>query len=227
MPEIVTKGLVLICEESETYFSLEKYLLAREGYYALPVSESQLVTEVKRQNPKLVVLGLTAKGAPLELAIDLRSDPSTRAVSLLATAIRGHITRDEIIRRGANGLLWKPFSPEKFLREVERLANIPKRHRVQFDVKLRKNKARARSVKGNSVNLSETGILVWAERALDVGETYTLEGSVTRGGFALEAEVVRAASELGPGYFALRFLQEPDMVRQAIVTLHLAPPPAP
>lgn len=216
------RRLLLICEESQTYYSLESHLLQRNGYYALPVSETVLVEEVKRQKPALVVLGLTPKGAPLELAIDLRSDPATRRTSLLVTAIRGHITKQEIMRRGANGVLWKPFSPEKFLREVERLANIPERHRVAFDVKLRKNRPRSRSMRGASVNISETGILLWTERAMEVGETYLMEGTVTRGGFALDAAVVRQATELGPGYYALRFRQTPEQVRQAIVALSLA-----
>lgn len=215
--------LVLICEESQTYYSLESYLLQRHGYYPLQVGELNLVEEVKRQKPKLVILGLTPLGAPLEVAIELRSDPATRRTSLLVTAIRGHITREEIMRRGANGLLWKPFSPEKLMREVDRLANIPERHRVSFDVKLRKNRPRARQVRGTSVNLSATGILVWSERPLEVEAGYLLEGNVDRGGFTLEAMVVRQAAELGPGYYALRFQQGPDMVRQAMATLELAP----
>lgn len=215
--------LILICEESETYFTLERHLLDRHGYYAIGVLESALLAEVRRQNPKLVILGLTAKGAPLELAIELRGNPATRGTSVLATGIRGHITRDEIIRRGANGLLWKPFSPERFMREVERLISIPERHRIQFDVRLRRNKPRARVIKGTSVNLSEAGILLYAERPLEVEEIYLLEGSVTRGGFALECEVVRQASEIGPGYYALRFRQPRDVVRQAMDTFGLVP----
>jgi len=215
--------LVLICEESQTYYSLESYLLQRHGYYPLQVREMELVEEVKRQKPRLVILGITPLGAPLELAIELRADPATRRTSLLVTAIRGHITRDEILRQGANGLLWKPFSPEKLMREVDRRANISPRHRVSFDVKLRKNRPRARQVRGTSVNLSETGIRIWSERPLEVEAPYLLEGNVDRGGFTLDALVVRQASELGPGYYALRFQQAPDLVRQAMATLELAP----
>ena len=188
MTKIPKSRLILICEESETYFSLESYLLSRNGYYALPVSETNLVDEMRRQRPKLIVLGLTPKGPPLELAMDIRADTAIRRTSILVTAIRGHITRAEIIRRGANGLLWKPFSPEKFLREVDRLANIPVRHRVRFDVSLKRNRPRRKAIRGTSVNLSETGILTWTERALEVGASYLVQGSVTRGGFALDAD---------------------------------------
>lgn len=217
--------LILVCEESETYYSLESHLLSRHGYYALKCSETNLVDEVRRQRPTLLVLGLTPKGAPLELVIDIRADPDIRRTSVLATGIRGHITRDAILRQGANAVLWKPFSPERFLKEVDRLANIRQRHRAAFDVSLRKVRSRARAVKGTSVNISESGILLWAERNLEEGNTYVLEGSVTRGGFALDAQVVRKASELGPGYYALKFRQEPEMVRKAIVTLDLADDP--
>ncbi len=213
--------LILICEESEPYFSMEKYLLERHGYYALAVSENKIVEDVRKEKPVLLVLGLTPKGSPLEICIDLRADPKIRRISVLATGFRGHITRNHILKRGANGLLWKPFSPDRFLGEVDRLANIKERHRVTIDLTLRRKKPRARAVAGASVNLSETGILVYVARKLNIGEIYHLEGLLNSGGFAVDARVIRAADELGPHYYALKFRKEPEGVRHAIKALKL------
>ncbi|MFN7971689.1 MAG: PilZ domain-containing protein [Acidobacteriota bacterium] len=207
--------LIFICEGGEGELSLEKRLLSIDGYHALAVPEGDLLDAVKSYQPCLVVLGLLPRNVPLLLTRRLREDPLTKKTSVLATAVRGALVRDEILSRGVNQVLFRPFPPEKFLQEVERLTHIPTRHKVRLPLRMKRQRDQ-RWLKGSTLNISEAGILVYSERTLEIGETFVLEVSAPSGGFTLSAEVVRIAAEMGPGHYGLAFRHPRDVLEQAI-----------
>lgn len=207
--------LIFICEGGAGELSLEKRLLSIDGYQALAVQEKDLLEAVKSYQPCLIVLGLLPRNLPLLLTRSLREDPDTRKTSVLATAVRGALVREEILSRGVNQVLFRPYPPEDFLHEVQRLTHVPTRHQVRLPLRLRRQREQ-RWMKGSSLNISEAGILVFSERRLELGENFLIEATAPGGGFVLAAEVVRIAGEMGPGHYGLAFRHPRDMLQQAL-----------
>ena len=196
------RQIALVCDPTE-YWELVKALLEKGGYEPVRVGPDELLESAAVQTPAVVILELQDGG--LELAPALRADPRTRSLGILGIGRRHGLTRSHVLDRGVNRVVFKPFSPGRFLAEVSALAEVPERFAFQLDFTLKKTRPQKVSIKGFTIDVSTSGMLVWCESPLKVGHNFQLEGAHDEHAVAVEVTVVREASELGAGYYGLQF----------------------
>lgn len=214
-------SLIFLTEQSETYFLLEKALLERAGMRVERVAHDD-VLDMMVACPAVVVLDLGQRGEGLQIAEEIRRREETRRQSILGTGLRGYLSREDVQAKGVNRLLWKPFSPVRFVDDVTELIHVPERHPVDLTVELRSRRPGSPSLRGKALNFSASGILLQCEERLDVGHRLVVHGDARGGRLALDAVVVRHAHERGPGHYGLKFRRGRSVGREALERLRLA-----
>lgn len=119
---------VVVADDSPTALAAMCRYLDSEGIFEVIGTArdgEQLVAEVKRKSPDLVLSDLSMpRMTGLEAATMLRRiHPDLRI--LIVTQLSGLSLRDECLRSGADGLVEKSQMPEKLLEEVSRLFPNP------------------------------------------------------------------------------------------------------
>lgn len=179
-------------------------LLESAGYQAEVVSRTALVKAAREKRPDVILLG-----APTHVD-ELRHFPSTARCGIVAI---GERASDVSALGGADAFVGLPLDAHDLIDAVEGL-RPPRRRTVDFRIRL--HRAWGQEVNATALNLSETGILVRSEQAVDVGESMELEAFVRRGDFILSCLVARHAMEHGPTHLGLRFAHPRSVVRHAM-----------
>lgn len=206
-------GEVFICDEEYGDLDLELRVLESSGYAARAVPLEHLRDEVRACNPRLVVLGQRCGRRLPELARQLRRDPATRRIGLLAT-VPASFPSDLHARAGVNKVLPAPFTPWSFLLQALTLLAVPERRSVAFDLFIRQPDGEL--IQGRAVNASDAGLLARCDSSLRVGDEcrsyLVLPGRVA----PVLCRVVRHAREIDSDHYALAFLEERTRVRELL-----------
>lgn len=201
-----TRTLAIVRDDTE-YYDLERALLEKGGYEVVRVGRSDLVAKAVQLKPRVIVLDVGPEGRDLELADLLRKEDATRTTGILALGGRTGITKRSAMEHGINRILFKPFSPGRFLGDVDALSQVTRRRHLELDVVLTRTRPQRVVVRGTTVNVSPTGLLLYTSDDLGIGNKFTLQGSTGDASVKILVKVVRKASELGPGYYGLIFRQ--------------------
>jgi PAS domain S-box-containing protein len=112
---------VVIVEDELEILDFTRFVLEREGYDVVCVSEGEQTLVTVDRDCDLVILDIALEGSDgIEVCRQLRSSPDTRDVPvLIMTAMSGDEVRSLALRAGANGYLVKPFGLDEFLRQVQ------------------------------------------------------------------------------------------------------------
>lgn len=202
----INHSVALVRDDTE-YFDLERALLERGGYEVVRAARAELVVRAVQLNPRVIVLDVGPEGRDLELADLLRAEERTRRIGILALGGRTGITKRSAMEHGINRILFKPFSPGRFLNDVDALSQVTRRRPLELDVVLTRTRPQRVVVHGTTVNVSPTGLLLHTRDSLGLGHKFTLQGKTDNGPVKILVKVVRKASELGPGYYGLVFRQ--------------------
>lgn len=162
---------ILICAPDPLTDELHRTVIWREGNQRhLATSFQEAFTMAVAVRPAVILIDrdLPRAGRLIE---NLRSDESTRAVSIVVAA-RGEMVDTELhlLEAGANAVMRLPAG-EEWDERLSRLMRVPPRRaarvpvRIQFEGKT----ARIETVWGSVLNLSVTGMLIEATGPLEIG----------------------------------------------------------
>jgi CheY-like chemotaxis protein len=115
-PTPVTKGFVLVADDSQTIQNLVSLVLRPEGYGILPVmSGTEAWQQILSKKPALVIAEENLPGLDgYELAEKIRFEPATRALPVvLLTGPQPDVQRAK--RYGVHATVPKPFESEELL----------------------------------------------------------------------------------------------------------------
>lgn len=174
-----------------------------ERYAAASVDEARHLASGGR--PDILVVDQRVANAPA-LVAQLRQDPLTRGVSIVALA-RGDFDPSEIalLEAGANAILRLPPGSDWDDR-LERLIHVPLRRAARFDVHVQidsRFEVAGRIFPVTALNLSVNGMLVESEEGLRVGDDvqFAFRLPESEEVVAGEGTVVREAGS--PGHFGV------------------------
>lgn len=113
---------ILVIEDNFDNFELVRFLLEQEGYQVLGASDGRSGLESARADqPDLILLDLSLPEIDgWQIARQLKSDPTTASVALLA--ITGHTLpgdRERALAAGCDGYISKPLDIPDFLAQVK------------------------------------------------------------------------------------------------------------
>ncbi len=109
---------VLLVEDDATMLSLLETLLTMEGYQVDLISAgADIVQSITRVIPDVILLDVyLGEQNGIELLNNLRKEKALDSIRIIMTSGIDH--SDECIRRGADGFLLKPFTPEELLQLI-------------------------------------------------------------------------------------------------------------
>jgi CheY-like chemotaxis protein len=207
-------ALALIASPRDLDPELSRTVLGRDGF------ERQLATVAAQARalagalrPDVVLVDVRLVGAA-ELVMDLRNDPVTRELSIVALADERADPREvPILKAGANAVLRLPAGAgwdERLMRVV----NVPVRKASRFPVSFGVGTGPA-SVPATGLNVGATGMLVetWAELSLsdEVELAFRLPGDESL--LRARGKVVRRGA---PRQFGVEFTSLDAAARSAI-----------
>jgi CheY-like chemotaxis protein len=167
---------VLIVGKLGRYAGDERGIFARSSIRVLTAATNAEAIETHRkEHVDLIITELEAFGLKGdELCARLRSDKDLRAVSviLVTDGTPGHAARASAAR--ANGVLVSPFAPDALAEKATQLLDVRKRqsYRVVTNIKV-DGEIPPRIVVCETVNISATGFLIEADKALAQGDAIT------------------------------------------------------
>ncbi|MBP7570427.1 MAG: response regulator [Acidobacteria bacterium] len=120
MPE----GTVLLVDDDRDTLALYGLILETFGFRVVPAENGRTALEAAAEDPPDIVV--TDLAMPVmdgvELCVRLRSDPSTRAIPILAVSGQAwNGTDDQARRAGCDEVLLKPCLPDRLVDAVGRL----------------------------------------------------------------------------------------------------------
>lgn len=113
---------VLVVEDTPENLLLMSYLLKAFGHEVSVATDGrQGVAMAEQTSPDVVVMDLQMPVMDgFQAALQLRSDPSTRSLPLIAVTASAMVgDREKILSAGFDGYIAKPIDPESFVAEVE------------------------------------------------------------------------------------------------------------
>lgn len=118
------ENTVLVVDDEAHIRRLIEYTLKKGGYPMLVATNGKEAIEMALESfPKLIIMDvLMPEMDGLEALEHLKNDERTASIPvILLTGIGQSTTRQEVEKKGTATYLAKPFSPNKLLREVERM----------------------------------------------------------------------------------------------------------
>lgn len=165
---------LFLTEPLRVFLSLPENFLGRVDYRVVSARSGEAAVEVVRElKPSLVVLDAEG-GAGIDACRRLKEDAATAGLVVLA-ALRGAdgSYMDAARAAGADDVLIGDFGPEALLARIGELLAVPlntRRHvRALFGVSF-DGRSVSGTFLGNTVNISEGGMLVEADSTLAVGD---------------------------------------------------------
>jgi DNA-binding response OmpR family regulator len=115
---------ILVAEDDPDIGSLLEHYLKKGGFLATVVTSGRdVMPQVKRDTPDLVVLDLMLPGLDgLQLCRAIRSDPNTAAIPIIMLTAKAEES-DRIVglELGADDYITKPFSPNEVVARIKAL----------------------------------------------------------------------------------------------------------
>jgi len=185
---------VVVVSDRDLGPELGDTLLFRRNVERVCVDSSASVFEaVERGQASIVLLDGAYARAP-EIAMQLRRDPLTRSLSIVALGQTEHSL--ELLEAGVNAVLPLPPGADWDDR-LERLVHVPSRKVIRFPVSFAVGGGRAdEPFVGRALNLSVHGLLLESGFPLEVGEDVRLSFDLPQpyGGVRGSGTVVRMAA---------------------------------
>lgn len=212
---------ILLVHDAELFLRMEQTVLRRRDcqIYTARAGDEALGVAREKQ-PDLVVLddGLE-RPSSVEVCRALRADPRTARASILVAVSRSNREGIEpYLQAGANDYVIKPVSRLVFNERASRLLAVDARRFLRTLAKVEVEGDRdGGAIFGNTVNLSEAGMLVETRRELARGEhlsiQFFLPGDTDP--LCLKARVVRTAQDipLASRSYGLEFTDMTDETR--------------
>ncbi len=121
---------VVIVEDELEILDFTRFILEREGYQVVCISEGEEAFSAVDAACDLVILDIALEGSDgIDVCKRLKGRPETRDVPILImTAMSGDEVRDLALKAGAAGYLMKPFGVDEFLRQVQLHLRRPESH---------------------------------------------------------------------------------------------------
>lgn len=118
---------ILIVDDNATNLKLARVLLTAEGYEVRTASDTDQVLEMLAEFlPHLILMDIQLPGlGGLELTRRLKSDPRTRAITIVALtsyAMKGD--KEKALASGCSGYITKPIDTRCFGAEVARYLRL-------------------------------------------------------------------------------------------------------
>lgn len=113
---------ILIVDDNATNLKLAKVLLIAEGYQVRTAADAEQALKVLVEFvPRLILMDIQLPGMDgLELTRRLKSDPSTRDITIVAlTAYAMKGDEDKAFASGCSGYITKPVDTRRFAKQVE------------------------------------------------------------------------------------------------------------
>lgn len=209
---------------------LEAPILKRGGHPVEMCASGRSVLEaLPARRSRLLVLGPEVHDLALaELVHQIRADPLTRRVSILALLPSGEAPQaeEELLVAGANAALRRPLDPSLLEQWIVKLLQVPRRTDVRVPVRghvVGMPRAAAGRFYGLSRNLSLNGLLVACPEELapehDVELEVHVEGPYPR--LRALGRIVRQAGEVAWPYrgYGIEFLLVPPESQETIANL--------
>jgi CheY-like chemotaxis protein len=128
-PEVVKgTGSVLLVDDEELVLGVSKELLEVMGYHVLAAKDGKEAVEIYRKNQDdidIVVLDMVMPGMGGGEVFDRLKgiNPNVRVLLANGFAVNGEAT--QILERGCNGFIQKPFNMNELSEEIEQIMNMP------------------------------------------------------------------------------------------------------
>lgn len=164
---------IFLPEPVREILSHPENFLGRSEYRVVAAYGHDVELEVVRElGPSLAVIEDGSEDAAV-LCRRLKVDEATKQVILLVTAPKGSARSAFLREAGADDVMVAPFSPVELLGRIGDLLSIPvsqRRHvRALFGVSF-DGKSVTGTFLGNTVNISEGGMLIESDQELELGE---------------------------------------------------------
>ena len=217
-----SRGLILLVDHSKGALLFQETILRRRDMSInTALAGSEGLVKAREHKPNLIIFGydLFDMTAP-EFCREIRSDDTTRPISLLLVCDRAHQEHGELcLSAGCNDVIFRPLQKPELDQKVERLTNIPVRRQLRtitkIEVSLEKN---GRFVLGRSINISSTGMLIEVDRMLPqdgpVRLHFYLPGDPRP--LQIAAEVLRAEFAGSMSKYGMRFVDHTEEDKERI-----------
>jgi CheY-like chemotaxis protein len=177
-PAETTTKRILLLDGVRLFLQLEQTLLQRSDYELFTATSGAEALEiVERERLDLVLLDYVLPDTTGdEVVRRIRSDERNGEAGIVIVTARGmreHV--DKCMAAGCSAFLYKPVTRTSLCARVQDMLQVPARRHVRTLVRLQVNaRNRERFFFGNTVNLSESGMLLETPLDLSLGETMSI-----------------------------------------------------
>lgn len=116
---------ILIAEDDKELSRLAETILRASGHTVIKAFESsQILPSAQREKPDLILLDINMPGGKgSEALVRLKRSTLTSGIQVIVvSAVTDSEVRAFVEKEGAEGFLPKPWIPEKFIQELQKLA---------------------------------------------------------------------------------------------------------
>ncbi|HET7230976.1 MAG TPA: response regulator [Longimicrobium sp.] len=116
----MAQKLILVCDDVEDNRIVFKAVLEHGGFAVLVARDgTEAVEQARAFTPSLIVMDLMMPGVDGWQAVaQLKADPATREIPVIAVTADMHASRDALQRAGFCAYVTKPLLPKQFLAAV-------------------------------------------------------------------------------------------------------------
>jgi CheY-like chemotaxis protein len=114
---------ILVTDDNEHIRMLIKMTLQFKGYQVIEAEDGNLALQVLGSKPVDLLISDIAMPnmTGIELIAKLRSDPAFQNLPVIMCSAEREFSEEDLLRRGANAVLPKPFQPSVLLSAVQKL----------------------------------------------------------------------------------------------------------
>jgi len=214
---------ILVTDEASQIIAKERSFLDREGVKLFVAATNDEVLSVHRaEKTDIIIITLQSPGMKIEeLCSAIRSDGALRKVSIIMICPDNAADIERSAQCKANAVLTMPVDPAVLLEKARQLLEISWResYRVLVSV-IVEGTDKDRPFFGRSGNISATGILIEAEKVLEIGDqlmcSFYLPGSAQIKTSGEVVRVMKPVSDSKTCQYGLRFSQLSTEARSAI-----------
>lgn len=164
---------ILLVDEVKPFLDYEQSIVRRSDIKIFTASsgdEALRVHEAEKVN--LIIASLDMQGMPGDkLCMRIREDEGLKKVSLILVCSGRKTDRERCANCGANTYIMRPIDPVELRESVDKLLEVPHRRSLRVLIKVSvKGQFKSEPFFCTSENISSSGLLLEAERALAKGD---------------------------------------------------------